>query len=187
MSDLPDTAEVQAEDLARAEETLGESLGDPPAYDSRPATREHIAAVRDLIALAVHDLQVRALTHDDSKLVAPEVEVFDIATPKLATLTYGSDEYKASLAEMKPALDHHYAANDHHPEHFVEGVRAMDAIQLLEMCCDWIAASRRHKDAGPDAVLNSLAHNAERFGYGPELHGLIYNTITALLAAEDAA
>ena len=32
-------------------------------------------------------------------------------------LTYGSDEYKACLTEMKPALDHHYAANRHHPEH----------------------------------------------------------------------
>jgi len=39
-------------------------------------------------------------------------------TPKLAGSTYGSEEYKAFLGQMKPALDHHYAVNDHHPEHF---------------------------------------------------------------------
>ncbi len=153
-------------------------------YDSRPATREHIGQVRNLLAVCVHDLQVRALTHDDSKLESPEVEVFDVVTPKLASLTYGSDDYKASLREMGPALTHHYDANDHHPEHFVGGVAEMNLLQVLEMCCDWIAASRRM--AGGD-VLKSLALNQKRFGYDDEVAGLIERTVRAILALEEKA
>ncbi len=59
----------------------------------------------------------RFTCHDRSKTESPEVECFDEYTPKLKGATYGSDEYKQWLAEMKPALDHHYAANRHHPEH----------------------------------------------------------------------
>ena len=36
-------------------------------------------------------------------------------TDNLANIEYGSDEYKAELEALKPALDHHYAVNSHHP------------------------------------------------------------------------
>lgn len=85
--------------------------------DSRIATYEHIQTVQGLIARVVIDLQHRAKVHDESKLVSPEVEVFDAVTERLHGLTYGSDEYKSCLGEMKPALDHHYANNSHHPEY----------------------------------------------------------------------
>lgn len=156
------------------------------AYDSRPDTRAHIETVRSLVALAVHDLQCRAIVHDDSKLNTPEVEVFNVVTPKLAELTYGSDEYKESLAEMGPALEHHYAVNDHHPEHFENGVSDMTMAQMLEMCCDWTAAARRHT-GDPRQVLKSLDHNAVRFGYGEEIKALIERTILDILDKEVAA
>jgi hypothetical protein len=85
--------------------------------DSRPDTYEHIGEVRGLVLGAAADLMRRAHIHDASKLVEPEVSVFDEVSPRLRKLTYGSDEYKASLAEMGEALAHHYAENRHHPEH----------------------------------------------------------------------
>lgn len=86
------------------------------AYDSRADTSDHIGKVRTYMGLAIKDLLDRSTVHDASKLVSPEVEAFDIATPKLQHLVYGSDEYKQSLKELGPALEHHLSSNSHHPE-----------------------------------------------------------------------
>ena len=75
--------------------------------DSRIETYRHIQIVQGLLRLVVTDLLRRQVEHDQSKLVSPEVEVFDEYTSKLRDCTYGSDEYKGFLAGMKPALDHH--------------------------------------------------------------------------------
>lgn len=156
-----------------------------PNYDSRPETREHIARVRYFIEGAINNLTERHFKHDASKLVSPEVEAFDIATPKLANLTYGSDEYKQSLRDLGPALQHHYEANDHHPEHFENGVRGMSFMAVIEMLCDWRAASERVKQRtdDPEKVKtfgDGLAFNQERFGYSDELAEIILNTAREL-------
>ena len=152
-------------------------------YDSRPDTHEHIAQVRGLVLGVAADLTERAHRHDRSKLEPPEVEVFDRVTPRLAESTYGSEEYKGFLADMGEGLAHHYAVNDHHPEHFRgEGsIDAMNLIQLTEMLCDWIAATRRHEDGD---IHRSIDQSAERFGYGDELRRLLHNTVDAILTRE---
>lgn len=43
----------------------------------------------------------------------------------------GCDEYRACLREMKPALEHHYASNSHHPEHYSNGIQGMSLFDLL--------------------------------------------------------
>lgn len=153
-------------------------------YDSRPDTYAHITEVRGQLLACASDLLRRAHVHDASKLEAPEREAFDGATQRLKGLTYGSDDYRAALREMKPALAHHYAANDHHPEHFDSGVRGMHLLQFLEMVCDWRAASRRHADGD---IRASVEHNAQRFGYGDDLKRLILNTIDELDRMEAAS
>lgn len=87
-------------------------------YDSRPDTMTHIFRVRELLARCSDNIEQRGLVHDASKLEEPEKSTFDKCTLKLKAMAYGSDEYNAALAELKPALAHHYAANSHHPEHF---------------------------------------------------------------------
>lgn len=91
---------------------------DAEYYDSRPETWEHIHTVQRHLLDFVNRLIQRSQEHDQSKLVEPELELFDIATPKLKHLGYGSEEYQQALAELKPALDHHYAKNSHHPEFY---------------------------------------------------------------------
>lgn len=86
-------------------------------YDSFQDTCAHINQVQLQMTQVILDLKRRGNAHDISKFDSPEREVFDEMTPKLKSSTYGSDEYKGFLAQMKPALDHHYAHNDHHPEH----------------------------------------------------------------------
>jgi hypothetical protein len=146
-------------------------------YDSRPETLKHIAKVQALITEIILRLHARATQHDASKLESPEVEVFDEFTPRLAASTYGSDEYKGFLASMKPALDHHYAANRHHPEHFAEGIQGMNLVDLVEMLADWKAATLRHANGD---IRKSIEINQKRFGYSDELKRLFINTIEAM-------
>lgn len=142
-------------------------------YDSRPDTYAHIATVRGFLLDVVHDLTERAHEHDASKLVEPELSVFDEFTPKLRDSTYGSDEYKAFLGGMGEGLRHHYEHNDHHPEYFPDGIHEMDLLQVIEMLCDWKAATLRHADGD---LARSIAQNSERFGYGSEFARLLANT-----------
>jgi membrane-associated HD superfamily phosphohydrolase len=84
-------------------------------------TWKHIDLVMQLLANAQIELMRRQFTHDRSKLTTPEVSTFTEYTPKLAGSTYGSEEYKQFLQGMKPALDHHYSKNRHHPEFHAKG------------------------------------------------------------------
>lgn len=145
------------------------------AYDSRPDTLAHIGRVQELIYEAAHKLTLRAALHDLSKLDEPEKSTFDACTGKLKAMAYGSDEYKAALAELKPALDHHYQANSHHPEHFENGVDGMNLFDVLEMLLDWKAATERMKDGGD--IRRSLEINTERFKLSPQLKSILANTI----------
>lgn len=155
------------------------------SYDSRPETLEHIDRVRYFLRGAIQNLTIRTSAHDATKLIEPELSAFNVATPKLANLEYGSDEYKESLKELGAALDHHYEHNDHHPQHFHNGVRGMSLLSLLEMLCDWRAASERVKQRTDDPARMSsfeegLKFNQERFGYSDELAGILLNTAREL-------
>jgi len=191
--------------------------------DFRINTYKHIQAVQRLMGKVVRNLWERMLLHDQSKLESPEADYFDAFTPKLANSTYGSEEYKGFLAAMKPALDHHYAANSHHPEHYRwrcgvcerrhtdaeweiapqgpndsgqrycmsccdngmiyeaalvsetdKGLHGMSLLDLLEMLCDWKAATLRHNDGD---IRKSIEINQRRFGYSDELKQILLNTL----------
>ena len=143
-------------------------------YDSREDTIEHIRKVRVLFESVIHELEVRYFMHDTSKLENPEKAVFDEVTPRLKTLTYGSPEYKASLTDMGEALTHHYANNRHHPEHYKNGINDMSLIDIIEMLCDWKAATERHADGD---IIKSLDINKKRFNISDQLQGILVNTV----------
>lgn len=136
-------------------------------------TIKHIERVRKYIRLITDRLTTRGEQHDVTKLVEPEVQYFADHTAKLATTSYDSPEYRASLEELKPALIHHYANNRHHPEHFPHGVNDMHLVDIIEMFCDWKASSERHNDGN---LLQSIETNAERFNIGDQLKQILLNT-----------
>lgn len=179
-------------------------------------TMRHIRTVSRLLNLMVRDLLERSERHDQSKLEQPEVALFTEYTPKLAGCTYGSAEYESFRLAMKPALDHHYARNSHHPEHYApteneetrmlerdivtlsasdlppgtiarlvdrltrdlavarSSVNGMNLLDVLEMFCDWKAATLRHDNGN---LRKSIEHNAVRFGMAPQLVALFENTV----------
>lgn len=143
-------------------------------YDSRAETLLHSQRVGELINDLVVELLDRGNKHDRSKTLPPEVEVFDEFTPKLKELTYGTDEYKASLAAMGDALSHHYSYNRHHPEHFDDGINDMNLVDVIEMLADWKAATERGKDGN---IMRSLDIQAERFKISDQLLSILINTV----------
>lgn len=171
--------------------------------DQRPKTLEHIEIVRKQIQKICEELYYRGRVHDSSKLERPEREIFDEYTPKLRDTTYGSEEYKHFLSEMKPALDHHYAVNRHHPEHFKKWVcngcfeeftkepdrchvcgysqfqeevdiSRMNLVDIVEMFCDWKAATLRHTDGD---LQNSITINQKRFHICNMLTSIFRNSV----------
>lgn len=143
-------------------------------YDSKEDTLKHIRQVRELMERLEIALGNRRMGHDYSKLIEPEKAIFDEFTPKLKDSTYGSDEYKSYLEEMKTALDHHYQENRHHPEHFENGIQGMTLIDLCEMICDWKAATLRHADGD---ILKSIEINQIRFNYDDGFKQILLNTV----------
>lgn len=140
-------------------------------------TWQHIYEVQKRVAKVAALLQERMLTHDQSKLTDPEVELFTVMTPKLKTAEYGSDAYKQFLVDLKPALDNHYACNSHHPEHYPNGLDGMNLLDVLEMLCDWMASVSRSPNGSID---KSFEINEKRFGMSPQLVQIMKNTVPLL-------
>jgi hypothetical protein len=133
--------------------------------------------VGELLSAVVKRLLDRSYTHDLSKTAEPELATFNEVTPRLKTLTYGSDEYRASLAEIRDALTHHYAHNRHHPEHHADGVAGMTLVDVVEMLADWKAATERHTDGD---LARSLEIQRDRFHLDPQVYAILRNTALAL-------
>lgn len=137
-------------------------------------TLKHIHSVRSYLYLMIEELDNRARNHDQSKLESPEAEIFGEYTPELAKTKYGTPEYESLLAKVKPATDNHYAKNRHHPQHWPNGVDDMTLIDLMEMLCDWKAATARNKDGN---IRTSIDHNEKRFNMSPQLAKIMHNTV----------
>ena len=146
-------------------------------YDSTQDTQEHISKVQARLQTVIHELAIRAARHDMSKLAEPEKAGFDVMTLKLRDLVYGSNEYKAALVEGKPTIDHHYAVNSHHPEHYENGIAGMSLLDIIEMLAYWKGASERTKQG---SIAASLVHNKARFGIDDQLAAILENTVKEL-------
>jgi hypothetical protein len=134
----------------------------------------HIRDVRNNLHKFTQELDKRAELHDASKLESPEREVYAENIGELSKTIYGSPEYNVLLEKVKPALDHHYANNRHHPEHWPKGIEDMDLIDMLEMLADWAASTKKNKNGN---IHRSIEHNARRFNMSPQLAQIFTNTV----------
>lgn len=145
-----------------------------PTYDSAVDTRIHIAKVQALLGDFAACLMARGAEHDLSKFATPEKEAYDELTPKLRNVEYGSQAYKDIIAQLRPAIDHHYSKNRHHPEYYSDGIGGMSLLDLLEMLADWKAASERSETSV--SFEKSFDINKKRFDINPRLAGILWNT-----------
>lgn len=119
-------------------------------------------------------LLVRMIFHDVSKMRPKEICGFMKIIGDLQGLEYGSDEYNENLKKLNGALRAHYEKNKHHPEHFKDGVYDMELLDLVEMICDWKAASRRCKNSD---VKENVNINKDRFKLEGQLTCVIRNSL----------
>ncbi len=137
-------------------------------------TLKHINKVREKIWVLIQELDKRAGIHDQSKFESPEREIFAENTPELAKTEYGSQEYEKLLEKTKVAISHHYSRNRHHPEHWSKGINEFDLVDLVEMLCDWAAATERNKNGN---IHKSIEHNTTRFNMSEQLASILRNTV----------
>jgi hypothetical protein len=141
---------------------------------------DHKKLVAFYLGRVTTELVERAVTHDYSKFSAEEFGPYEANLPRFKAAVYGSDEYKACCKAIEPAIQHHFEANRHHPEHFGEsGIDGMNLLDVMEMVCDWIAAAKRV----PGGKLR-LDLQRERFHISDQLFGLIARTVESLTADE---
>lgn len=145
-------------------------------------TTKHIHQVRKFLYKFIEELDKRARDHDLSKLEEPEASILGKYTPELAKVEYGSEEYEELLVKVQPAIEHHYANNRHHPEHWPNGIEDMTLVDLVEMLCDWKAATQRNKNGN---IRKSVEHNAQRFNMSEQLEKIFENTVREMFNGND--
>lgn len=152
-------------------------------YDSIQDTLDHIGRVRIFIQEIVRRLVERGDTHDPSKTRLPEKRMLDEFVPAIRKVEkefgYGSPEYINVMNLNKEYLAQHFAANRHHPQHFEGGIDNMTLIDVVEMFCDWKAASIR------GGGKFQLGANVQRFQVSDQLASIFFNTAKELGWIED--
>jgi len=139
-------------------------------------TINHIGKVQSNLSKVIYNLNDRKDVHDRSKLEEPELSGYEGLTQALKGLTYGTPEHRAAFAPYKEIIQHHYASNQHHPEHWHLGVTDMSLLDIIEMLADWKAANDRNNgDFG-----HSIQVSVSRFNISEQLHAILINTAKEL-------
>lgn len=156
------------------EEVACKYMDNDKTIQGKMETLKHIQRVRYFLYQMIQELDNRARNHDQSKLESPEAEIFGEYTPELAKTQYPSEEYNKLLELTKPAREHHYSKNRHHPEFHKRGIDDMNLMDLCEMLADWKAATERQKNGN---IRKSIEHNTGRYNINPQLAQIFENTV----------
>jgi hypothetical protein len=152
--------------------------------EERESTQAHCTMVGDIMKCVANIVVARGKVHDKSKFSDEELPYFAQAT-NLKKLPYGSKQYNDQLSigsVLRPALDHHYANNRHHPEYHEDGIPGMNLVDLVEMMSDWLAAGMRH---GPGHnIFNSINVNRMRFKIPRGMARIMWNTAIDIFGEE---
>lgn len=139
-------------------------------------TISHINDVKEYLNIMAADLLYRGINHDKSKLFDPELRIYARHVESLKA-KYGTEEYNEFLSVLSEALDHHYKANRHHPEHFENGIDDMTLLDVMEMLCDWMATSKRNDTD----MFKDIEISRKRFGIDAQLCAILKNTLAYLM------
>ncbi|HMQ92509.1 MAG TPA: DUF5662 family protein [Amaricoccus sp.] len=143
--------------------------------NSKEKTLLHIRRVAELMGDSAQEIIRRGTAHDASKLTSGELgplAEMDALIARDGNVPFGSEAYEQRRTMLGPMLDHHYAHNSHHPEHYHNGVSGMCLFDVVEMLMDWKAASER----GEQSSIGMEAAFA-RFGIHGQLADVIRNTV----------
>ncbi len=149
-------------------------------------TRKHQQLVAERLITCAKRLLDKAVEHDASKFSDTEKKHYIEPVWELNTkdVEFGSDDYKRLTAMMGDGWAHHCFHNSHHPENVQltmpefsgDPFSGMDLFDLMEMLCDWIAASKRRGNSPHLA----FAQMEEKFGLSHQTRCILGNTLGLL-------
>ena len=131
----------------------------------------HIVQVQKALAVVYGELQNRAIVHDQSKFKEDELDGYARFEQMPEGLEYGSEAYKAAMAEIMKnnnCFELHSSRNDHHPEfhenaHSGTTLDVMGLFPIIEMVCDWAGA---HTAYGNESDwFESVDYNVKRYNF----------------------
>ena len=130
----------------------------------------HRAYLAEVMSRVAGALNSRAAIHDVSKLADDEFAGFARINGAARVNKFGSPEYAEGMKRERPTIDLHFSRNRHHPERpglvgeAAEEKRGlpddftywqardgatMTFLDVIEMVCDWWAASKGYNDDRP--------------------------------------
>ena len=140
-------------------------------------TRNHINNVQRYMTNVIADLLNRSFKHDSSKYDAVEAHTYAKVVPMFKGKVYGTPEHKAVGDMLGDAWKHHEENNDHHTGYYENGINDMSLLSIIEMLCDWKAASLRN----PNQIFSeSCLLNCKKYGVDEQLTKIIFNTAESL-------
>ena len=142
-------------------------------------TMEHKMEVQIIMGNMSKECMQRGRLHDNSKLKSPEKEAYQEMHDKLKTVKFGSEQYKRLVGDSV-AVGLHYRNNDHHPEHFEDGIHGMHLLQITEMLADMVAVS---KAKGTD-VIEMLPTLMAEHGIPENFYMIFKNTIELMIGGQ---
>jgi hypothetical protein len=155
-------------DILGAEEHIDKS-----AMNTIETINNHRKSVHDKLQFLRQELDTRAVDHDKSKLLPPEINWL-IEMDREPKYKYGTPEYFDKMHRWQKFFDHHYAENRHHPDHFVNGVNDMTLVDLCEYLIDIISY---FDEMHVDDAIKTIELQKERFGLDDQLCMVLKNTL----------
>ena len=143
----------------------------------RDRVLSHKLSVKIGVQRIIDNLYHRGESHDDDKLDGDILDSFYNVSNRFENVKFGSVEYEQNLEFLKPVLDKHYETNDHHPQHYKNGISGMNFMSMLEMLVDWKSASSAY---GDNTFEESMQINKKRFGIDEQLYEVMRNTAKSL-------
>ena len=140
-------------------------------------TENHKNNVKNIMDVIINELYERADNHDNSKVEEPELPMFIEFLSQIKNYKYGTKEYNDFVATNE-YCKHHFDVNNHHPEHFKNGVHGMNLINITEMFSDWISASiQRSNYSKRDEMVDNIIKLCEKFKIDILLTQILINTV----------
>ena len=136
----------------------------------------HRAVIQDSLRGIAQMLERRGDLHDLSKFSDEEFSGFRNINHAARGNKYGSPEYRKALEAIGGeggAFEYHVERNRHHPEYFLNQTE-MSFIDIIEMVCDWHAASVVY---GNSTLRESLDAHRERFNLSLEQWWLVRQVV----------
>lgn len=142
----------------------------------------HQHHVGTLMRRMSNDLRSRGNRHDISKFSGIEATIGGMnyeEYSKINVLHPNASDVQEYTEKTKAALIEHYKLNDHHIEHFENGLSDMSLVQLAELICDSVA-HLTERGYTPTECVCEIENQFKKYESSDEIVSIVKNTVKYL-------